>query len=128
MAIRKAHTRDWSLKIHGGKHEGAAAMACRTKIHTEISGWKGQETLSTFLDCSKCYERIEHYVAVTRAIELGFPATIGNLNASIYSGSRYVRVHGAVAQPAKGRHGLIAGCSFAKDLLKAFLKPIAAIG
>ena len=103
-------------------------MACRTRIHTEISGWKGHETLSTFLDCSKCYERIEQYVAVQRAIDSGFPDRISNLNASIYSGSRYVRVHGAVAQPAKGRHGLIAGYSFAKDLLKAFLKPIAAIG
>ena len=56
MAIRKEHTRGWSLKIHGGKHEGAAAMACRTRIHTDISGWKGHETLSTFLDCSKCRE------------------------------------------------------------------------
>ena len=87
MAIRKTHTRDWSLKIHGGKHEGAAAMACRTRIHTEVSMWKGQETLSTFLDCSKCYERIEQYVVVQRAICSGFPITIGNLNASIYSGS-----------------------------------------
>ena len=30
----------------------------------------------------------------------------------------------AVSFPAQGHHGLIAGCSFAKDLLKAFLTPV----
>ena len=46
---------------------------------------------------------------------------------NIYSGARYIRAHGAVAKAAKGRHGLIAGCSVAKDILKAFLKPISAL-
>ena len=41
-----------------------------------------------------------------------------------YSGARVLRAHGAVSFPAQGRHGLIAGCSFAKDLLEAFLTPV----
>lgn len=40
-------------------------------------------------------------------------------------GSRLVRVHGAVTHLVRGHHGLIAGCSFAKDVLKTFLLPIA---
>ena len=42
-----------------------------------------------------------------------------------YAGNRIVRAHGAAAKPLKGNHGLIAGCSYAKDILKAFLIPTA---
>ena len=61
-------------------------------------------------------------------MDTGCPGTIINMAMHIYSGPRYLRVHGAVAKAARGRHGLIAGCSFAKDILKAFLKPISALG
>ena len=61
-------------------------------------------------------------------MDTGCPATIINMAMHIYSGPRYLRAHGAVAKAASGRHGLIAGCSFAKDILKAFLKPISALG
>jgi hypothetical protein len=40
---------------------------------------------------------------------------------NVYSGPRLVRAHGAVAKPVSGHHGLIAGCAYAKDILKAFL-------
>ena len=62
-------------------------MACRTRIHTEISNWKGKETLSTFLDCSKCYERIEQLESVQRAISTGFADRIANLNATVVLGT-----------------------------------------
>ena len=127
MAIRKEQARDWSLAIHGGAHEGAAAMASRSRAQAEITHWEGKHTITAFLDCSKCYERIEHETAGKRATSSGCPASIINMAMSIYSGPRYIRVHGAVAKPARGRHGLIAGCSFAKDILKAFLVPISAL-
>ena len=127
MAIRREQARPWSLRIHGGTHEGAAAMACRSRAQTEIAHWEGKHTITAYLDCSKCYERIEHETAGHRAVDSGCPVAIINMAMSIYSGPRYIRVHGAVAKPARGRHGLIAGCSFAKDILKAFLIPTAAL-
>ena len=36
MAVRKTHTRQWSLNIHGGKHIGAAALACATRATVEM--------------------------------------------------------------------------------------------
>ena len=81
----------------------------------------GQHTLLALLDCSKCYERVEHRTAAARAVETGFPDTVLNLVMNMYSGPRLIRAHGAVSRTATGYHGLIAGCSFAKDLLKAFL-------
>ena len=102
-------------------------MACRSRAQTEIAHWEGKHTVTAYLDCSKCYERIEHETAGHRAVATGCPVAIINMAMSIYSGPRYIRVHGAVAKAARGRHGLIAGCSFAKDILKAFLRPTAAL-
>ena len=87
----------------------------------ELSQWQGHHTLLALLDCSKCYERVEHRTAAARAEASGFPDTVLNLVMNMYSGPRLIRAHGAVSRPATGHHGLIAGCSFAKDLLKAFL-------
>lgn len=39
-------------------------------------------------------------------------------------GDRYARVHGAVAQPRRGKRGLGAICAFAQDILKAFIRPL----
>lgn len=39
----------------------------------------------------------------------------------LYKGDRHVKACGAVAQPHNGNHGLVAGCAFAKDILKAFM-------
>ena len=125
MAIRKQDTRQWSLQIHGGSHQGAAAMACHTRAQVELAAWKGESVLMALLDCSKCYERVDQFTAAQRAVESGCPDTVVNMSMNIYSARRLIRVHGAVARPTAGHRGLIAVCSFAKDYLKSFLGPIA---
>lgn len=60
-------SRDWSLQLRGGAHIGAAAMASRTRASVELRDHHGQSTLLAFLDCSKCYERVGHAVAGSRA-------------------------------------------------------------
>jgi len=42
---------------------------------------------------------------------------------AMYGGERRARVHGAVSKAGRFVRGLVAGCSFAKDVLKAFLGP-----
>ena len=54
-------------------------------------------------------------------VAVGLPDTVLNLIMHMYSGPRRLRAHGAISSTTHGHHGLIAGCSFAKDLLKAFL-------
>ena len=78
--------------------------------------------LLALLDCSKCYERVSHGVAGQRAVAAGFPDTIMNLIMHMYSGPRRLRAHGAISDTTHGHTGLIAGCSFAKDILKTFLQ------
>ena len=42
----------------------------------------------------------------------------------LYRGEKRIRVHGAISQVMRAKAGLIAGCGFAKDVLKGFLEPI----
>lgn len=51
----------------------------------------------------------------------GLPGRIANMIFDMYAADRHIKVHGAVAGPRIGHRGLIAGCAFAKDILKAFL-------
>ena len=125
MALRRAVVKPWSLAIHGGSHMGAAECAFRTAVEVEHAGTQGRHALLAFLDCSKCYERVGHALAAERAARSGMPLRVLNMVMNIDSGPRLVRAHGAVALPVLGHHGLIAGCAFAKDVLKAFLKEAA---
>ena len=42
----------------------------------------------------------------------------------MYQGERRLTVHGASSHKFQGNRGLLAGCAFAKNVLKAFLEPI----
>ena len=57
-------------------------------------------------------------------VQSGCNPTIASLVMDFYQGERRIRVHGAISQVMRSRAGLIAGCAFAKDVLKAFLEPI----
>lgn len=60
-----------------------------------------------------------------RALAPGTPTQALNLVMDAYGGSRRAHVHGAVAHPVRGHHGLIAECSFAKDVVNPRFLPIA---
>ena len=79
---------------------------------------------AAFLDVSKCYERVAHTLAGNRAIETGCHPRITSLVMSMYQGKRRLLVDGAISKPLSGNSGLMAGCSFARDFLKAFLNPL----
>lgn len=55
-----------------------------------------------------------------RALQSGLAARVANMVFDMYKRHRYVKVHGAVAGPRPGGHGLVAGCAFAKDIPKTF--------
>ena len=48
---------------------------------------------------------------------------IANLVIDLYQGQRRIKVHGATSRTLRAKAGIIAGCAFAKDVLKAFLEP-----
>ena len=102
-------------------------MATRARMDMELADWQGLFPLPALLDCSKCYERVAHALAGQRAVAIGFPDTLAYLILNMCSGPRRLRAHGAISRPTAGYRRLIAGCSFAKYILKAFLRTTAAL-
>eukprot|EP00971_Amphidinium_carterae_P033977 668889-Amphidinium_carterae.1 len=75
----------------------------------------------SFLDCSKCYERIPLQTLETFALESGYPMYALYAALDMYSGRRRVLLQGAVSEPVTATHGMPPGCGHAVDLLHAFL-------
>jgi len=55
------------------------------------------------------------------------PSAIANLVWDLYGGPRRIRVHGAVGEEHRPVNGLVAGCPVAKDILEAYLGPVARV-
>lgn len=119
MVIRKRQCNEWPLQLRDG-HVGAAALAATTRASTETQHYHGEHSLLAFVDCSKCYERAGHALAGQRAFRSGLAVWVANMVFDAHKGHRHIKVYGAVARPRTGGNGLVAGCVFAKDILKAF--------
>ena len=74
-------------------------MAYSTHATMELAHWKGQHTVLALLDCSKCYERVEHLTGAQDAYDSGCPPDIVNTAFRQYAGTRILRAHGAVGPP-----------------------------
>ena len=57
-------------------------------------------------------------------IQTGCHPKIANLVMGLYQGQRRIKLHGAASRTLRAKAGIIAGCAFAKDVLKAFLEAI----
>lgn len=68
-----------------------------------------------------------HALPGKRAVDTGSPDTLMYLILHMYSGPRRRRAHGAISRPTAGHHGLIAGCSYARDIRKAVLRTTATL-
>ena len=124
MRMRKKHTMDWTRKVYGRSVPGPLEEAWKLRALEEVWSAGGGCMGAAFLDVSKCYEGVTHVVAGRRALEAGCPSTVIKLAMHMYQGSRRLMVEGAMAAPLQGNSGLMAGCSFARDFLKAFLLPL----
>lgn len=96
-------------------------MASRARAWMEVQQYTGKCTLLTSLACRECYERVGHRQAGDRVLRSGVPGRVANMVFDMSTSGRHVWAHGAMARPRQGNRGLVAGCAFAKDILKAFL-------
>ncbi len=99
----------------------AEAAAWEAAAHAEVQAALGRTSASALLDCSKCYERVNHAVAARAVVRERFPARPAQLALDIYGASRFVRVAGATAEPRRPVSGIVAGCGFAVGILQAVL-------
>eukprot|EP00971_Amphidinium_carterae_P325759 6456191-Amphidinium_carterae.1 len=64
----------------------------------------------SFLDCSKCYERIPLHELEEFALDSGYPLYALYAALDMYAGRRRVLLQGAVSEPVTATHGMPPGC------------------
>jgi hypothetical protein len=126
MKMRKRDVKAWITSLYGASIRGPLEEAWRLSAQEEVARYEEACLGAVFLDCSKCYERISQAMAADRARESGCPIGIVNLVMGMYGGERRILLDGAISEGIQGHSGLLAGCSFARDVLKSFFNGLEA--
>eukprot|EP00972_Heterocapsa_arctica_P070036 10345158-Heterocapsa_arctica.AAC.1 len=83
---------------------------------------RGKYFSAAYIDCSKCYERVNRKVAATAAVYTGCNPTIVALAFDMYKTPRIVQVHKSNTQPIEANRGILSGCAYAVHIPKAMIK------
>eukprot|EP00972_Heterocapsa_arctica_P005533 817225-Heterocapsa_arctica.AAC.1 len=71
MAIRKCRVKQWALKLNDGRFTSPDTLVWEITARGELAKIRGNYFSAAYIDCSKCYERVNHKVAATAAINTG---------------------------------------------------------
>jgi hypothetical protein len=122
MAIRKSKVRQWAIKLNDGRFTSPETLVWEIAARGELATIRGKYFSAAYIDCSKCYGRVDHKVAATAALDTGCNPTIVALSFDMYKTPRIVQVHKSNTQPIEANRGILAGCAFAVHFLKAMIK------
>eukprot|EP00972_Heterocapsa_arctica_P081099 11950133-Heterocapsa_arctica.AAC.1 len=76
MAVRKRRVKQWALTLKDGRFTSPETLVWEVAARGELAKIRGKYLSAAYLDCSKCYERVNHKVAATAAVEPGCDPTI----------------------------------------------------
>ena len=119
MAVRKRRVKEWVLNLHGGEIRAPEDLVWEVAARAETAKANGRCHAAAYFDCSKCYERVRHDVAIKDALDTGCDPVIVALCFAMYGQKRTISVHGAEIRGVNADRGLLAGCGFAVHYLKA---------
>lgn len=119
MAVRKRRVKEWVLNLHGGGFRSPEDLVWEVAARAETAKANGRCHAAAYFDCSKCYERVRHDVAMQDALDTGCDPVIVALCFEMYGQDRTISVHGAEIRGIGADRGLLAGCGYAVHYLKA---------
>ena len=122
MAIRKCRVKQWALNLNEGKFSSPETLVWEIAAKGELAKIKGKYFAAAYIDCSKCYERVNHKAAAQAAIDTGCDPIIAALSFNMYKQPRILQVHKSNTQPIEAEGGILAGCAYAVTVLKAMIK------
>eukprot|EP00972_Heterocapsa_arctica_P096729 14271076-Heterocapsa_arctica.AAC.1 len=76
MAVRKCRVKPWALKLNDGRFTSPETLVWEIAARGELAKIRGKYVSAAYIDCRKCYERVNCNVAVTAAIDTGCDPTI----------------------------------------------------
>eukprot|EP00972_Heterocapsa_arctica_P100120 14762743-Heterocapsa_arctica.AAC.1 len=71
MAIGKSKVRQWAIKLNVGRFTSPETLVWEIAARGELANIRGKYFSAAYIDCSKCYELVNHKVAATAAVDTG---------------------------------------------------------
>eukprot|EP00972_Heterocapsa_arctica_P090980 13424019-Heterocapsa_arctica.AAC.1 len=110
------------MQLNDWRFSSPETLVWEIAARGELARLKGRHFVAAYIDCSKCYERVDQKVAVEAAIATGCNRTIVSLAFGMYRKPRLIQVDKASVEGISANRGILAGCGYAVHFLKAMIK------
>ena len=87
----------------------------------ELCVLSGMTAITVFWDLAKFYDSLDLVVVVSLAQRAGFPVRVAAMDLQVHTGLRFLRWHGAAAQPIASCTSVLAGSRFSNTYARVFL-------
>eukprot|EP00972_Heterocapsa_arctica_P012797 1881344-Heterocapsa_arctica.AAC.1 len=78
------------MKLNDGRFSSPETLVWAIADRGELARLTGKHFSAAYTDCSKCYERVDHKVAATAAVNTGCNSTIVALSFDMYRTPRVI--------------------------------------
>eukprot|EP00972_Heterocapsa_arctica_P036272 5338036-Heterocapsa_arctica.AAC.1 len=109
MAVIKSKVKQWAMKLNDGRFNLLGTLVWEIAAKGEFARLKGRHFAAAYIDCSKCYERVEHKVAAKAAVTTGCNSTIVSLSFSMYRTPRVIQVRKSNTDGIPANRAILAG-------------------
>eukprot|EP00972_Heterocapsa_arctica_P089094 13138808-Heterocapsa_arctica.AAC.1 len=122
MVVKKRRVKQWAMQLNDGRFSSPETLVSEIGARGELARLKKTHFVAAYLDCSKCYERVDHKVAAEAAVVTGCNRTIVALAFSMYRKPSVRPVYKANTEEIPANRGILAGCGFSVHVWKAMVK------
>ncbi len=124
--LRKPVVTEWEVRndrpfLAAGKGRDPQSSVWRQACRAEAAVAEGRHSGTLLWDLATFFESVKREPLWHRARRLEFPLTILRLVLETYSAPRVLALGGAVTAPLEAEDGLVAGCTFAMALTRAYV-------
>eukprot|EP00972_Heterocapsa_arctica_P104590 15414771-Heterocapsa_arctica.AAC.1 len=71
MAVRRSKIRQWAIKLNDGRFTSPETLVWEIAARRELAKIRRKLFTAAYIDCSKCYERVDHSKAASAAVKTG---------------------------------------------------------
>eukprot|EP00972_Heterocapsa_arctica_P114683 16443689-Heterocapsa_arctica.AAC.1 len=76
MAVRKSRVKQWAMKLNNGRVSSPETLVWEIAARGELARLTGKPFSAAYIECSKCYDRVDHKIVSTAAVKTGCNSTI----------------------------------------------------
>jgi len=111
---RAEHSRDYDF---GGRGRSSSNAVWVQALYNEAADFQDEAAVTVLLDLAKAFESVPLELVWERGIAMGFPREVLRLSLEVCSFLRHLTLEGVVEEGVQTVSAILAGTSFATDLL-----------